>query len=247
MRITAAALALILAGPGPAAGQAALRVNLPAYRLELLDRGRVIRRIPVAIGDPAYPSRTGRFRIRTITWDPTWVPPREEPWAAADSAMGPGGDNPMGAVKFALGGTYYLHGTPEPRSVGSAASHGCLRLRNRDAVALARYLIAATGSTDPGRDPKHRTPKGVRLARPVPVTIRYALIERRGARVAVHPDVYGLRNAASDSAGAAVIAAPGSVTPAAVALARRLLDSARNGTLTFPADSLRRAAAAPTP
>jgi lipoprotein-anchoring transpeptidase ErfK/SrfK len=35
---------------------------------------------------------------------------------------------------------YYIHGTNSPGSIGSAASHGCLRMRTKDAKALARRI-----------------------------------------------------------------------------------------------------------
>lgn len=242
MRFSLAALFLLLpALPGQATAQLAIRVNLPAYRLDLLDSGRVIRRIPIAIGDSAYPSRIGRFTIRRITWDPTWTPPSGEPWAAGDTVMGPGGANPMGVVKLALGGTYYIHGTPEPRSVGSAASHGCIRLRNRDVAAVARYLERATGTVEPERDHTHPVPRPVTLGVPVPVVVTYQLVERRGARLRVYRDVYGLRTASTDSAAARIIAG-GPFTSRAFELARQLLDSARAGSLDARADSVRRAA-----
>lgn len=234
--------ALIL--PRTADAQLVIRLNLPALQLEVVDSGRVVLRLPVAVGESAYQSRTGRFMIRRITWDPTWVPPSDEPWAARDSVMGPGGPNPMGVVKLALGGTYYIHGTPDPGSVGSPASHGCIRLRNRDAARLARYLEAATGTPDSGRDPKGATPHQVALARAVPVTIRYQLVERRGRRLLVHRDIYGLRTAGTDSAAAALILS-GPPTPNALTVARRLAELARRGSLDLPADSVRASTDAP--
>lgn len=41
---------------------------------------------------------------------------------------------------------YYIHGTNNPGSIGSAASHGCLRMTEGDAKALARRIQKAGGS-----------------------------------------------------------------------------------------------------
>ena len=54
-----------------------------------------------------------------------------------------GGDprNPMQGVKIYFREPwYFIHGTNKPGSIGSAASHGCLRMRTKDAKALARMI-----------------------------------------------------------------------------------------------------------
>jgi lipoprotein-anchoring transpeptidase ErfK/SrfK len=50
----------------------------------------------------------------------------------------------LGGHRLNLGDGYALHGTDEPRSVGSAASHGCVRLRNEDIDYL--YGIVPVGT-----------------------------------------------------------------------------------------------------
>jgi murein L,D-transpeptidase YcbB/YkuD len=40
---------------------------------------------------------------------------------------------------------YYIHGTDKEESIGSAASHGCIRMTAADAVELARYLTEQSG------------------------------------------------------------------------------------------------------
>ena len=40
---------------------------------------------------------------------------------------------------------YYIHGTNNPGSIGEAASHGCIRMTEEDAVALARRIERAGG------------------------------------------------------------------------------------------------------
>ena len=48
-------------------------------------------------------------------------------------SMGPGPKNPLGERAINLGwGTYRIHGTNKPNSIGSAASAGCFRMRNAD-------------------------------------------------------------------------------------------------------------------
>ena len=42
---------------------------------------------------------------------------------------------------------YYIHGTDDDDSLGEAASHGCIRMAESDAFALARYLQEHAGTS----------------------------------------------------------------------------------------------------
>jgi lipoprotein-anchoring transpeptidase ErfK/SrfK len=75
---------------------------------------------------------------RKAEW-PDWTPPAEmierQPYLPRFMAGGPG--NPMGARALYLGGTVYrIHGTNQPRTIGSAVSSGCFRLVNGDVIDL---------------------------------------------------------------------------------------------------------------
>lgn len=50
----------------------------------------------------------------------------------------------LGTHRLFLGDGYLIHGTPEENSIGSAASHGCVRLRNADVASL--YALVDTGT-----------------------------------------------------------------------------------------------------
>ena len=170
-------------------------VNVPAYRLDALVGDSVIMTMRVAVGMPRYPTPRGDFEITSIEWNPRWVPP-PSPWAKKEKPMGPGPDNPMGRVKLNFRPLYFLHGTPAEQSIGSAASHGCIRLHNADAVALAllvqrfgaRRLTPAESEALAG-DSVSRT---ITLDSPVPITLRYDLVETAGDSIRVYPDIYHL-------------------------------------------------------
>jgi L,D-transpeptidase-like protein len=112
-------------------------VDLSGRRLYLFRGGRLRLRTRVAVGAPGTPTPTGRFIVN-------------ERWALA---------NPHGAFGVAaLGisahssvlhnwlqrGPIGLHGTNEPWSIGRAASHGCIRLRNGAMRRLFRLAPAGT-------------------------------------------------------------------------------------------------------
>ncbi|HET8654078.1 MAG TPA: L,D-transpeptidase [Longimicrobiaceae bacterium] len=50
----------------------------------------------------------------------------------------------LGKYKLDMGDGYYLHGTPDPDSVGGATSHGCIRLLARDLKFLYRHVRVGT-------------------------------------------------------------------------------------------------------
>jgi lipoprotein-anchoring transpeptidase ErfK/SrfK len=124
-----------------------LQVSLSARTLKVIEKGRVVRTYGVAVGRPRNPTPTGSFRTGRIVWNPSWQPPRVW-WARNKRPQPPGApENPMQGVKiYFRAPDYYIHGTNNPGSIGSAASHGCIRMTEGDAKALARRIQKAGGS-----------------------------------------------------------------------------------------------------
>jgi L,D-transpeptidase ErfK/SrfK len=141
-----AATAAPAVGVGAANG-VRLRVSLSLKRLVVEDGGQVVREFGVAIGKPSHPTPTGQFTIRKMIWNPAWVPPKNRAWARGKRPRAPGDPgNPMQTVKiFFREPYYYIHGTNDPRSIGTAASHGCLRMDPIDAAELGAYLMEHGG------------------------------------------------------------------------------------------------------
>lgn len=100
----------------------------------------------VAIGTPDYPTPTGAFSIRRIVWNPGWVPPASG-WARGKRSRGPSDPgNPMKVAKiFFKQPDYYIHGTGHVESLGTAASHGCLRMHPDQVAELGSALMQAGG------------------------------------------------------------------------------------------------------
>jgi lipoprotein-anchoring transpeptidase ErfK/SrfK len=95
-------------------------------------------RYPVAVGEPRF-QWTGELWVSSKQVNPTWRPTarmrREN--SRLPKAVGPGPGNPLGPRALYLGwGEYRIHGTNAPHSVGSAASSGCFRMHNVDAIDL---------------------------------------------------------------------------------------------------------------
>jgi hypothetical protein len=219
-----------------------LTLNLPAYRLDVHEGARRVRRYEVAIGSAKYPTPVGSHRITALELNPSWTPPNSA-WAQGRAAARPGPANPMGRVKLFLLPLYYLHGTPDSLSIGRAASHGCVRLRNRDALELARLALAAGAPELPDtarlrllRD-STRTHR-IALTHPVEVAITYELLEIVDDRVHAYPDVYRRRTRATDRAAQDLLRRAAAPRPVPDGLATRLLDAARRREVSLPLDAL---------
>ena len=102
-------------------------VSVPDRKLVVMENGAVLRVFQVAVGAGVSPSPTGEFEIVSRLTNPTYY--------HSGVVIPAGADNPLGPrwVGFNKKG-YGIHGTNAPGSIGRAASHGCIRMRNRDIV-----------------------------------------------------------------------------------------------------------------
>jgi len=104
-------------------------VSIPDRKLAILESGKAIRIYPTAVGAPASPSPAGKYTIVTRLTEPTWY--------GKGKIVGPGKNNPLGTRWLGLSVQGYgIHGTNVPASIGHNASHGCIRMRNRDVEEL---------------------------------------------------------------------------------------------------------------
>ena len=104
-------------------------VSIPDRKLALMEENRVVKIYDVAVGRPASPSPSGEFQITERLENPTYYSP--------GVVIEPGAGNPLGTRWMGLNiNGFGIHGTNSPDSIGLNASHGCIRLRNRDVEEL---------------------------------------------------------------------------------------------------------------
>jgi lipoprotein-anchoring transpeptidase ErfK/SrfK len=104
-------------------------VSIPDRKLAVIEND-VVTVFPVAVGKPTTPSPTGTFTIVNRVSNPTY-------YAGKGKTVAPGAKNPVGTRWIGLSQKGYgIHGTDQPKSIGFAKSHGCIRLRNEDVERL---------------------------------------------------------------------------------------------------------------
>ncbi len=113
----------------------AIIVSISERRIRLYKGAKLVKTYRCAPGRPAFPTPTGDFVIRSKQHMAPWINPGSD-WAKDMPAVIPGGpSNPMGIDKIGINSSgIFFHGIPpsEYSSIGTAASHGCMRMMPSD-------------------------------------------------------------------------------------------------------------------
>jgi lipoprotein-anchoring transpeptidase ErfK/SrfK len=113
-------------------------VSLEDRKLALVEDGQVKKVYTVAVGEPSTPSPVGTFAIQRRVKNPVYQ--------HEGKVVQPGAGNPVGTRWMGLSVKGYgIHGTNEPKSIGKAASHGCIRMARKDLEEM--YEMVHVGDT----------------------------------------------------------------------------------------------------
>ena len=121
-------------------------VNTSERFLYLVQGNNRAIRYGIGVGRDGFQWHGLKYINRKSEW-PDWTPPPEmivrQPYLPRFMAGGPG--NPLGARALYIAGTVYrIHGTNQPRTIGSAVSSGCFRLANPEIVDLYERVPVGT-------------------------------------------------------------------------------------------------------
>jgi lipoprotein-anchoring transpeptidase ErfK/SrfK len=133
-------------------------VNLAERRLYFFPKPNknerpVVITYPVSIGKMGESTPLGRTLITAKVEHPSWYPPpsvrkeHAERGERLPAVVGPGPDNPLGDFMMRLGfgnGSYEIHGTNKPVSVGMDTTNGCIEMYPEDVAAL--FAMVAVGT-----------------------------------------------------------------------------------------------------
>jgi lipoprotein-anchoring transpeptidase ErfK/SrfK len=115
-----------------------IEVNLSTNQLTFYEGLGVRKVYRVATGQPSFPTPRGTWEVVYKRVNPTWTNPAPDGWGAGmPRSIPPGPGNPLGTRAMSLNASGILiHGTYAAGSIGSYASHGCIRMHLSDVEAL---------------------------------------------------------------------------------------------------------------
>jgi lipoprotein-anchoring transpeptidase ErfK/SrfK len=123
-----------------------ITIQQSTFTLRLFKDLKLRKSYKVAVGQPAYPTPRGLFAIQSKQVNPTWSVPNS-PWAgelAGTSVGGGSAANPLKARWMGITGSVGIHGTGLDASIGTRASHGCIRMHVWDVIALYNRVPIGT-------------------------------------------------------------------------------------------------------
>jgi lipoprotein-anchoring transpeptidase ErfK/SrfK len=114
-----------------------LTLDRGSFTLRLWEDLKLVKAYTVAVGQEGLETPEGLYHIQEKEENPTWHVP-ESDWAGdlAGQTIPPGPSNPIKARWMAIYEGAGIHGTEEVESLGSAASHGCVRMAIPDVEEL---------------------------------------------------------------------------------------------------------------
>jgi lipoprotein-anchoring transpeptidase ErfK/SrfK len=114
-------------------------VNRGAFKLTLYKNLKPSKTYGIAVGQVGLETPAGLYHVQNKAVNPAWTMPNSDWVAPADRGkVIPGGtaENPLKARWLGIFAGAGIHGTDNEGSIGSAASHGCIRMRIPDVVEL---------------------------------------------------------------------------------------------------------------
>jgi lipoprotein-anchoring transpeptidase ErfK/SrfK len=115
-----------------------LTVDRSGFRISLFKKLKRVQSYPIAVGQAGLETPAGLYKIQNKTTNPAWHVPNS-PWAGSLAGQViPGGapNNPLKARWLGVYDGVGVHGTDARGSIGSNASHGCIRMLVEDVEKL---------------------------------------------------------------------------------------------------------------
>jgi lipoprotein-anchoring transpeptidase ErfK/SrfK len=115
----------------------AITVDRGSFRLRLWKNLRLVKTYEIAVGMAGLETPAGLYHIQDKEVNPSWHVPNSA-WAGslAGQTIPPGPADPIKARWMGIFNGAGIHGTEELGSLGSAASHGCIRMAIPDVIQL---------------------------------------------------------------------------------------------------------------
>jgi lipoprotein-anchoring transpeptidase ErfK/SrfK len=115
-----------------------LVVNRNQFKLRYYRNLKLVKTYNIAVGQVGFDTPAGLYHIQNKAVDPAWSVPNSG-WAgelAGQVIPGGAANNPLKARWMGIFDGAGIHGTAEDSSIGTAASHGCIRMHVPDVIEL---------------------------------------------------------------------------------------------------------------
>ena len=114
-----------------------LTVDRESFQLRLWKHLKLVKTYTIAVGQQGLETPAGLYTINDKQVNPAWHVP-DSPWAGdlAGKVIPPGPEDPLKARWMGFYNGAGIHGTDDTWSLGSAASHGCIRMSIPDVIEL---------------------------------------------------------------------------------------------------------------
>ncbi len=122
-----------------------IMVDRGAFTLKLYKHLELVKTYGIAVGMAGLETPAGLYHIENMQVNPSWHVPNS-PWAGdlAGKVIPPGPDDPIKARWMGIYAGAGIHGTDADGSIGSAASHGCIRMHIPDVIELYDEVSVGT-------------------------------------------------------------------------------------------------------
>ncbi len=114
-----------------------ITIDRGGFQLRLWKDLKLVKTYTIAVGQAGLETPAGTYTINDKQVNPAWHVPDSD-WAGdlAGQVIPPGPDNPLQARWMGFFDGAGIHGTNDVGSLGSAASHGCVRMAVPDVIEL---------------------------------------------------------------------------------------------------------------
>jgi hypothetical protein len=175
-----------------------LDVNIPSSVLQLIEvkgnHKHVLKTYAVVLGARAFQTPVGSYQAIELTYNPGWIPPNTA-WAKGKDAVAPTQNGPLGPAALRVNGDLLIHGSPAFNAANPFASHGCVRMDNKEVRELMSFLqdhVANTwGKADLAHYDRYRYRQHiVNFKEPIAVNINYNRVLYHDGQIVIHEDPY---------------------------------------------------------
>jgi len=124
---------------------AIITVDRASFRLRLFKNLKLHKTYRIAVGQAGLETPAGQYTIQNMAVNPSWHVP-DSAWAGelAGQVIPPGPDNPIKARWMGIYDGAGIHGTDAVGSIGTNASHGCIRMLIPDVIELYDQVQVGT-------------------------------------------------------------------------------------------------------